>query len=212
MEPIDVDALVHGALEGRRLLEHPFYRRWEAGELAPHELAAYADQYRHFEAALPHFLRRLADALDPGPARAAVEANLADELAAPLPHLQLLDGFAAAVGSTGAPATAATEELVRTYDEVLADGPAAALAGLLAYECQVPEVAATKADGLRHHYGVGDEGARFWDCHTGMDADHARWTAGALAAVADDPDAVVASARLVAARWWAFLDEREAAA
>ena len=49
----DVDAILVEVLRDRRLLAHPFYRRWEAGTLERAELAAYAAQYRHFEAALP---------------------------------------------------------------------------------------------------------------------------------------------------------------
>ena len=29
------------------VLEHPFYRRWECGELRREELTAYAGEYRH---------------------------------------------------------------------------------------------------------------------------------------------------------------------
>ena len=49
----DLDALFDDLLRHRRLLAHPFYRRWEAGTLRPGELASYAGQYRHFEATLP---------------------------------------------------------------------------------------------------------------------------------------------------------------
>ena len=45
-----VTALLDQALEGRRLLDHPFYRRWENGELIEGELQHYAEQYRFFEA------------------------------------------------------------------------------------------------------------------------------------------------------------------
>ena len=49
------------AVEGRELLTHPFYQRWEAGQLAPGELAEYAVHYRAFEAALPAVLTAVAD-------------------------------------------------------------------------------------------------------------------------------------------------------
>ncbi len=83
-----------GALAGRHLLTHPFYRRWEAGTLGQGELAAYAGQYRHIERALPVTLARIADALPEGPARTLVEANLADELGVPAPHAALFESFA----------------------------------------------------------------------------------------------------------------------
>ena len=51
-------------LNGKRLLEHPFYRRWEDGALEMSELASYAAQYRRFEAQLPSFLEALSGMLE----------------------------------------------------------------------------------------------------------------------------------------------------
>ena len=56
----------HRLLEGRDLLSHPFYQRWQAGELAPEELAEYAVHYRAFEAALPVVLTAVVDQLRDG--------------------------------------------------------------------------------------------------------------------------------------------------
>ena len=47
MDANAIDQALTDATTGLRLLEHPFYRRWEAGELLPGELADYAGQYRH---------------------------------------------------------------------------------------------------------------------------------------------------------------------
>ena len=57
---LQIKSLVHESLEGRLLLAHPFYRRWEAGELSEDELARYAGQDRYFEAYLPEFLEHRA--------------------------------------------------------------------------------------------------------------------------------------------------------
>src|SRR6185503_5344119 len=64
------------------VLDHPFYRRWERGELSSAELAFYAGEYRHAVVAL-------ADA-----AAAAGDPEHAAEEAA---HVALWDDFAAAV-------------------------------------------------------------------------------------------------------------------
>ncbi|HUI04266.1 MAG TPA: iron-containing redox enzyme family protein [Acidimicrobiales bacterium] len=212
MHRTDIDDTLADVLVGRRLLAHPFYRRWEAGTLAPGELGAYAAQYRHFEAALPGVLERVASHSDEPGARALVEANLADERGAPA-HIELFDGFAAAVGA-GAPGpmTPATTALVGLYDE-LADGPAvAALAALAAYEVQSAEIAASKADGLRARYGLDGAATRFWDVHAAVDQDHGAWIVGALAALGAGAEDVRPAAHAAAGAWWAFLDEREAAA
>jgi pyrroloquinoline-quinone synthase len=210
-EPIH-DALLD-ALAGRQLLTHPFYRRWEAGTLADGELAAYAEQYRLIERALPATLGAIAAALPDGAARTLVEANLADELGVPAPHVMLFESFAQAAGAeddvAATPATAALVAAVRT---AAVTDPVAALAMVAAYEVQAADIAASKADGLRRHYGMDAEGTRFWDVHTTLEATHADWSTEALAALGADPAAVRAAAKTAADGWWEFLSEREALA
>jgi len=209
----DVDAILAEVLRDRRLLAHPFYRRWEAGTLDRAELAAYAAQYRHFEAVLPDVLERVVARIDDPTARDLVEANLEDELGVPAPHLELFEGFAAAAGApTHADATPATAELVNLYTSVADESPVAALAALAAYEVQASEIAASKADGLRARYGMTDAGTVFWDVHSGADEVHGAWIVEALARLASNPDDVRDAADAASAAWWAFLDEREAAA
>jgi pyrroloquinoline quinone (PQQ) biosynthesis protein C len=208
----DVDVLVQSVVQPRRLLAHPFYLRWEAGELAPAELAAYAGQYRHFEKALPDLLSQAADSLPPGRARSLVEANLKDELE-PVPHLELFDDFAAAVGSPLSEDMApATQALVDSYRALAAQGPVPLLAALASYEVQSSEIATSKVEGLRRHYAIGPAGRRFWDVHAAVDGSHAEWTTQALADLASDEEAVRGPATLGATAWWEFLSEREAVA
>ncbi len=195
-------------LRDRQLLEHPFYRRWEAGQLSRDELRDYAQQYRHFEAMLPGFLRRLSDSLAPGPARNLVEANWRDEVTAPS-HLELFDRFADFYGATNTEMTAATQGLLDAYAEVLERDSVAALAGLLAYESQGAAIADSKAEGLIDHYGASEAAASFWVEHGSIEGDHATWTFDALASLEPDVTEVERAARLVGDAWWSFLDERE---
>jgi pyrroloquinoline-quinone synthase len=209
-----LSAVVSSALEGRALLSHPFYRRWEAGQLGPGELAEYAVHYRAFEAALPLVLEELAGALAAaGRAGAArsVERNLVDERGRPEPHLVLFDRFAEALGTgTSRPAGPAARALVDTYRRLAVEGPPATLAGLAAYETQAAGIAATKAEGLRRFYGVDTAATEFWDVHAAMDADHGDWTIDALTQCEADRTLTYDAARRAADAWWAFLDEREA--
>ncbi len=204
------------SIEGRRLLEHPFYRRWEAGTLDRSELATYAEQYRTIERALPGVLDTVVDDLPPGPARQFVAANLADELGRPVAHTELFESFADAVGARSeVPATPATADVVACQTAATRRSPRAALAALAAYELQSEAIAASKADGLRSHYGIDDRGTRFWDVHASMEASHAEWSIDALATLVASPEdlAEVADAADAAARaWWSFLDDREASA
>jgi pyrroloquinoline quinone (PQQ) biosynthesis protein C len=208
----ELDALLDDILRPRRLLAHPFYRRWEAGTLERSELASYAGQYRHFEAVLPLVLEAVADALPDGRARHLVEANLDDERSVPEPHLDLFDAFAAALGAPVTDATPATAALVELYSSLSASSARAALSAVAAYEIQAPSIAATKAEGLRTRYGLDAAATRFWDVHSGVDEAHGQWMLEALSLLADGPDDVLVPATAAADAWWAFLDERQAAA
>jgi pyrroloquinoline-quinone synthase len=216
LPPLTADDAVRRAVAGRELLAHPFYQRWQAGQLAEGELADYAVEYRSFEAALPAVLTAVAHRFRADGAMAAadsVEQNLADELGCPEPHLALFDRFAEAVGSNQAASTGpAAEALVATYFDLVAEGPAGALAGLAAYESQASAIAASKADGLRHWYDIDTRGTAFWDVHATMDVDHATWATDALDQAGADPAQVERAARRAADAWWALLDERQAAA
>ena len=198
------------AIVGRHLLTHPFYRRWEAGSLAEGELAAYAEQYRHIERELPVTLAAIADALPEGHARELVEANLADELGSPEPHVELFETFALAAGATpDAPATPSTAALLAVVRTTASNDPVAALAMVAAYEVQAADIARSKGDGLRRHYGFDEEGTRFWDVHRTQEVDHAGWSMEALTALDADLDVVQAAATVSADSWWLFLSERD---
>jgi pyrroloquinoline-quinone synthase len=212
MTPDELGAQLTIALADRQLLQHPFYRRWEAGTLEFSELGAYAAQYRHFEAALPRLLRALLARLDPGPAADLVRRNLSDEESNPEPHVVMFEGFAAAVDATDTPPSRATRELLNTYRWVIESSPSEGLAAIVAYEMQAPMIAASKADGLRRNYGIDADGTRFWDLHATMDGDHARWGIEALAAMEASASRVTGAARSAADAWWDFLDEREVVA
>lgn len=206
-----IEALVHHSLDGRRLLTHPFYVRWEEGALSSDELTAYAEQYRFFEAYLPEFLTELASRLDEGPTRDAVLANLADEIADPS-HLVLFDRFAEAYGAGDAVISPAMALLLAAYRTALDEGVDVALAGLLAYEEQGAEIAVSKRDGLVRHYGGVSPAIDFWAVHGSLEVDHAEWTARALESLSPREDSVARGIDLVGGAWWEFLGEREALA
>ncbi len=208
-------AAVERALEGRRLLSHPFYQRWSRGELGVCELAAYAGQYRCIEAALPAWLASIQDQTTSPDVRALVQRNLDDEVGGVTTHLELFEKFAVAVGATPVDQThlePATGALLDVHAELVASSAAEGLAAVLAYEVQAPDISATKAAGLRSRYGLDGDAVLFWDTHAHVEHDHASWTVDALVGAGGRPASVAAAARRAADAWWAFLDEREAAA
>ena len=209
----DISDAFDRAIAGRHLLDHPYYRRWQEGLLTMEDLGAYAGQYRHVERALPSVLAAIAERLGEGPARQLVEENLRDERSVPRPHVELFEGFASAVGAAdGAEPTGATQALVGLYERAVSAGPVQALAVVGAYELQAATVAATKAESLRSHYGLGAEGTEFWDVHAELEQAHEAWTVEALRALGASSTVVHELATLSAEAWWSFLDERNIAA
>ena len=209
-----IDAVIDEAIAGRRLLDHRFYRRWVEGTLERAELAAYAEQYRHFEAALPVVLEEITRRIDDPTARQLVQANLDDERGVPAPHLHMFDDFGRALGADlDAEPEGATRDLVQLYTSLALSSPVGALAAVAAYEVQAPGIAASKADGLRARYGLDAPATRFWDVHAGVDEVHGRWILDALASCASEGASgdVHDAADAAAGAWWAFLDERELA-
>ncbi len=176
----------------RNVLDHPFYRRWEAGELSRTELAFYAGEYRHAVVAL-------ADA-----AAATGDVEHAAEEAA---HVSLWDEFAAAldapVDRDPAPETRACAAAWRRTDAL------EARAVLYAIEAGQPDVSRTKLDGLVGHYGFERDGAgtAYFSLHAERDHEHAAASRDVLEqADPVDADRLVAAAEGALAGNWRLLD------
>ncbi|HET9323559.1 MAG TPA: iron-containing redox enzyme family protein [Gaiellaceae bacterium] len=183
------------------VLEHPFYRRWECGELSRDELTAYAGEYRHAVVAL-------ADAA--GQASPLAGSGHVDEERA---HVELWDDFARAVGAEPGPARLdGTARCANAWTS--ADDPVEALGILYAIEAGQPAVSQTKLDGLVTHYGFEREGAgtAYFTLHADRDHEHAAEARKLLEqhARAEDADRVVAAAERALSGNWALLDGVEA--
>lgn len=176
-----------------RLLEHPFYKAWAAGDLSLEDLAYYSTQYWRQVEAFPEYLRLVADRLPEGNARTVVLDNLSDEVDDD--HAGLWRRFAESVGASGRalddmPAEPETNECVSAFRAACGGASSAFALGMLyGYESQTPEVAATKIAGLREHYGVEGEGLDYFELHGELDVEHASELAGAIASLGDDAKA-----------------------
>jgi pyrroloquinoline-quinone synthase len=170
------------------VLKHPFYERWECGELTRDELAFYAGEYRHAVVAL---------------ARAATVAGDDDHAREESEHVALWDEFAAALD-----APLDREPTPETADCAAAWSPSErfrALAVLYAIESAQPAISRTKLAGLVEHYGfdADDPAAEYFRLHAERDLEHAR---AAREALADAPPAdvealAVAAERALEANW-----------
>jgi pyrroloquinoline-quinone synthase len=190
-------ARLDGARRRRNILEHPFYARWERGELTREELAEYSGEYRHAVVAL-------ADAAEASAPLAGREH--ADEERA---HVALWDEFAGALEAhlDRAPRP---ETRACTAAWTSARDPLEALAILYAVEAGQPEVSQTKLDGLIEHYGFerSGEGTAYFRLHAERDHEHAADSRRLLErhATAADEDRLVAAAERALEGNWALLD------
>jgi pyrroloquinoline-quinone synthase len=181
----------------RNILEHPFYTRWEHGELTRAELAEYAGEYRHAVVALA----RAAEAAAP-----LAGARHADEERG---HVALWDDFAAGLDANlDRHPRPETERCAAAWSS--ADDPLEALAILYAIEAGQPEVSRTKLTGLVNHYGFeeGAEGTAYFRLHTELDHEHAVHSRGLLErhATPADEDRLVAAAERALDGNWELLD------
>lgn len=174
------------------VLDHPFYRRWERGELSREELSYYAGEYRHAVVAL-------ADA-----AAAGGDAGHAAEENA---HIDLWDDFAAALGApTDREPSAATQECAAAWRP---GDSQEARAVLYAVESGQPAIAETKLAGLVDHYGftAGSAATEYFEVHSERDHEHAAASAEVLRnAAPEDADRLLAAAEGALKGNWRLLD------
>jgi pyrroloquinoline-quinone synthase len=179
------------------VLDHPFYRRWERGELTREELGYYAGQYRHAVVALADAASTAAPVA--GPEHAAEERA----------HVAMWDDFAAELGVVGAQTpNAATAECAGAW--TAASDELEALAILYAVESGQPGVSRTKLEGLAAHYGIEAESpaAAYFALHAERDVEHAAESRSLLEQRAGDADEdrLVAAAEGALRGNWRLLD------
>ena len=147
---MDVIAGIDAARERWNVLEHPFYTRWEQGELTRDDLARYAGEYRHAVVAL---------------ARAARTSQMhADEEAE---HISLWDDFASELGVNGDQHEPLPQTRCCASAWSAAEDEEGAAAIMYAIEAGQPAISETKLRGLVEHYGFeeGSAGTAYFELH-----------------------------------------------
>jgi pyrroloquinoline-quinone synthase len=180
---------IDGARARWNVLDHPFYVRWERGELSRDELAHYAGQYRHAVVAL---------------AETAAATGDGDHAAEEAAHIDLWDDFAAALDAPRADATAETRECIEAWSR---DDALEARAVLYAIEAGQPDISRTKLTGLVEHYGftAEDRGTAYFSLHAERDHEHAAASRDVLATV-ESEDRLVEAAEAALRGNWRLLD------
>jgi pyrroloquinoline-quinone synthase len=160
------------------VLEHPFYRRWSAGELSAEELVIYAGEYRHAVGALADASVRAAECAAADSATAEHAEGLRRHAAEETAHVALWEQFERALASEPPHADEPELEQTRTCAGAWSAGDDLLehLAVLYAIEAGQPAIAATKLTGLSAHYGLGEEGpaTEYFRVHRLLDVEHAQ--------------------------------------
>ena len=191
----DVIALLDREVNERHMLNHPFYQRWNAGELTRGELEEYSRQYYPYTVAFPTFVSAMHAHTDDIAIRQYLLENLIEEERGPENHPELWLRFCDALGVArddvkATSANEATADLIasmRTHarSEKLHEG----LAALYAYESQIPAVAKAKIDGLAAWYGITEpHDIAFFSVHMTADVLHSQTARELLETLCDTPE------------------------
>jgi pyrroloquinoline-quinone synthase len=200
-------------LASKHLLKHPFYEAWNAGTLKKSTLQTYSRQYFKHVEAFPRYISATHSLCDKIEDRQVLLANLMDEEQGEKNHPELWTRFSEALGGSREElkterALPQTQNLVDTFEKLSRSSYAEGLGALFAYEYQVPEVAASKIDGLTKHYDVtADRDLEFFRVHLTADVYHSQACAKMLDSLsAPEQEQARKAAHQAADSLWGFLD------
>ena len=199
----------------RSILQHPFYRAWQRGELTSDHLATYSRVYYPHVAAFPRYLKNAMNCTRDPMIRSALAQNLEDELTNPAPHPELWLDFAAATGQEKEAVKCAepipkTADSIATFDRLTNRDIASGLTALYGYESQQPEVAVEKLRGLRDCYGIqSPQALSYFAVHATADVEHCAAERSAIGRCLDSgtsPATIMNAAEEALDAYWKLLD------
>lgn len=200
------------------ILSHPWYQKWECGELPVESLRQYAQDYYWQVANFPRYLSLLHSQLENLSDRQTVLRNLNDEENETTPHPELWLDFAESLGASRENIKVSrpsdeSQTLVDKFRAIVGSSPEAGLGAILAYESQVPEVAKFKSKALRTHYLTANDqnsekGTQFFAVHEKADVWHTEELESIVARLPEEKKKTAQLAANQACRaLWAFLDQ-----
>ena len=161
------------------LLNHSFYKAWNAGELEVSTIQEYAAQYFKHVSAFPRYLSAIHTNCEKIAIRQELLENLVDEEQGDENHPELWLRFGEGMGKSResivqTDAMEETQELVDIFMKLTRDQKThIGMAALYCYESLVPEIAENKIDGLKKFYGINDENTlKFFTVHLHADKWH----------------------------------------
>ena len=171
--------IVEDKIEKHHLLNHPFYKAWNAGELDRTTIQEYAAQYFKHVSAFPRYLSSIHSNCDDISVSQEILENLIDEERGEENHPELWMRFAEGMGNSRKQLKEHVpmkeiKELVDTFKKLSrSEKYHIGLAALYCYESMQPEISETKKDGLQKFYGIKDEDTlKFFTVHMHADKWH----------------------------------------
>ena len=165
-------------LDQYHLLNHPFYKSWNEGKLNREMIKDYAEQYYQHVKAFPRYISATHSLCEDIEKRKILLENLNDEENRDADHPKLWKNFALAMGADAEKIEKVktdqfTQDMIDNFFKNGRSSYAEGLASLYTYERQIPEIAETKIQGLKKHYGVNSkEGLQFFVAHKEADVYH----------------------------------------
>ncbi|MYE07706.1 MAG: CADD family putative folate metabolism protein [Oligoflexia bacterium] len=210
--------ILKDTLSPYHLLKHPFYQMWMEGTLPKECLLNYAGQYYHHVSAFPRYISALHSLCENQQDRKILLENLNDEEGAEGmdPHPDLWMYFAEGLGLDkkevkNAASCRSIQHLIDTFFSHCRGSYAKGLSALYSYEYQVPEVAETKIQGLKKHYGIQDKRTLlFFLVHKAADVEHRQAIEKLLEKLPEEQQKeALNSAVDIAKALWSFLTEMQ---
>ena len=200
-------------LDRYHLLNHPFYKYfWNEGKLTREIIKDYAEQYYQHVKAFPRYISATHSICDDIEKRKILLENLQDEENQDFYHLKLWKNFALAMGADKKKIEDIkpdwfTKDMIDNFFAQARSSYAEGLASLYTYERQIPEIAETKIQGLKKHYGVNSkEGLQFFEAHKSADVHHRAECEKLLDSLSKEEQEKAEKASVLTARYlWNFL-------
>ena len=170
---------VDAKIQEKHLLNHSFYKAWNAGTLKNETIREYAAQYFKHVSAFPRYLSSIHSNCDDIKTRQFLLENLNDEEK----EMKIIRNFGCDLlkewetkekSIENSLSKRKTDELVETFMNFSkSDQYYIGLAALYCYESMQPEISETKKEGLKNLYGLKDENAlKFFTVHMHADKWH----------------------------------------
>ena len=183
---------IDNLINKHHLLNHSFYKAWNAGELPKETIREYAAQYFQHVSMFPRYLSSIHSNCDQIEIRQLLLENLNEEEKGKENHPELWMRFAEGMGNTRETVNETnpikeTKELVETFTNLSkSEKYHVGLAALYCYESMQPEISDTKKDGLQKFYGIKDEDTlKFFTVHMHADKWHRKVIRNIIKKVAD---------------------------